>query len=147
MNDFSHLEQPLHPDPVFHVQPPDGRRAWSEIDRQVTLFAIMRHAAPQVVLWATANAGKRNPAKARKEGIKAGVFDVQAVSEAPLCAWVELKGYQADGRAGKLRPAQIEWGNRMSSLGHHVACFFDPYDAADWLRSVGFPVAGVRRAA
>src|SRR5690606_25860469 len=107
----------------------------------------MRHAAPHVALWATANAGKRNPTQARREGIRAGVFDVQVVHEAPLCAWIEMKGYTAAGRAGKLSEAQVEWGNRMSALGHHVACFFDPYDAVDWLRSVGFPIAEVRRPA
>lgn len=145
--DWADLETSLHPEPLFPVQQPDGKKHWRELARQTTLFQILRIAAPQVVLWGTANAGKRNPMQARREGIRAGVFDVQAVHEAPLCAWVEMKGYDARGRAGKLSLAQIEWGNRMSTLGHHVACFFDPYDAADWLRSVGFPVAEVRHAA
>lgn len=147
MTTWADLESSLHPDPVFHVQPPDGRRDWKELARQVTLFNIMRHAAPQVVLWGTANAGKRNPMQARREGIRAGVFDVQVVHEAPLNAWVEMKGYDARGRAGKLSPQQVDWGNRMSALGHHVACFFDPYDAVAWLRGLGFPIAEVRSAA
>lgn len=147
MTAWADLESSLHPEPVFHVEPPDGRKDWRELARQTTLFRVMRYAAPQVVLWGTANAGKRSPLQARREGIRAGVFDVQAVSEAPLCAWIELKGYDARGRAGKLSDSQIEFGNRMSALGHHVACFFDPYAAVDWLRGLGFPVAEVRRAA
>lgn len=144
---WADLETPLNPEPVFHVQPPDGKKHWSELARQATFFHVMRYAAPHVSIWAIPNAGKRNPLKARREGIMAGVFDVQAVHEAPLCAWVELKGYDARGRAGKLSAPQIDFGNRMSALGHHVACFFDPYDAAAWLRSVGFPVGDIRRVA
>lgn len=147
MNAFTSLETPLVATPAFYVQTPDGRRDWSEIDRQATLFRVMRMSAPRVAIEANANAGKRNPAKARKEGIRAGVFDVSVRFRAPLAAWIEMKGYDARGKAGALSQDQIEWGNRQTELGWPVACFFCPYAAADWLREQGFPVAELRRQA
>lgn len=141
------LETSLHPEPLFPVQAPDGRKDWRELARQTTLFTIMRMAAPRAFGFGTANAGKRNPMQARREGIMAGVFDTAWHCDGPITAYVELKGYDARGRAGKLSPQQIDWGNRMHGLGVPVACFFDPYAAADWLREQGFPVARLERAA
>lgn len=140
MNVWASLECDLAPVPQFHVQAPDGKRDWAEIERQATLFRIMRHAAPRVLGFAVPNAGKRNPSAARREGIMAGVFDTHWSFRAPVSAWVEFKGYDKRGRAGELSTAQIEWGNRQTELGHHVACFFCPYAAAEWLRGLGFPV-------
>lgn len=142
---WADMETPLVQTPDFYVQAPDGARQWSEIDRQQMLFNLMRSAAPRVVGWAIPNAGKRNPSKARKEGIRGGVFDTQWAWRHPVTAWVEMKGYDAAGRAGKLSPQQIDWGNDMVRLGHHVACFFDPYAAVAWLRDRGFPVRQVVR--
>lgn len=144
MPDMAHFldidDAPLKENPLFLVEEPDGKRNWPEIDRQATLFSLMRQLAPKVKGWATANAGKRNPFKAKKEGILGGVFDTEWVEMPPLHAWVELKGYDASGRPGKLSAAQIEWGNAMHKRGYPVACFFDPYCAADWLREQGFSV-------
>lgn len=139
------LETPLRAAPDFPVQAPDGARQWSEIDRQQMLFNLMRSAAPRVLGYAIPNAGKRNPFKAKKEGIMGGVFDTQWCWTSGLTAFVEMKGYDASGRAGKLSQEQIDWGNRMVTLGHRVACFFDPYAAVTWLRDQGFPVREVRR--
>lgn len=136
------LESALEPVPEFRVQAPDGKREWSEIDRQVTFRRLMRETAPRVHIHANANAGKRNPSLARKEGIVAGVFDMSVAFKAPLAAWIEFKGY-AGKRPGQLSNQQIEWGNRMHQLGWPVACFFDPYAAVDWLRDQGFPIARV----
>lgn len=140
---WADLETSLAPVPEFRVQPPDGKRQWREIDRQVTFRRLMRETAPRVMVEANANAGKRNPATARKEGICAGVFDMTVAFRAPLIAWVEFKGY-AGGRPGKLSDAQVDWGNRRHQLGYPVACFFDPYAAVEWLREQGFPIAGLR---
>lgn len=141
------LESSLSPAPQFPVQEPDGRRDWAEIDRQATFLSLMRTAAPRVMIRANANAGKRNPRQARREGIKSGVFDLSLFWRAPQIALIEFKGYDGRGRAGKLSRNQIEFGNSCAGLGIPVACFFDPYDAAEWCKSVGFPVAEVRRAA
>jgi len=94
---------------------------------------------------AVPNAGKRNPAQARREGIVAGVFDTVWRWRRPLVAHIEMKGYDKRGRAGSLSVQQIEWGNRMVALGYPVACFFDPYAAVEWLRELRFPFAEVRR--
>lgn len=142
---FADLEDPLDPVPDFYVQAPDGRKDWPEIDRQATFFSIMRMAAPRIVVEAIPNAGKRNPRLARKEGIRAGIFDVAVRFRTPLAAHIEFKGYDKRGRAGTLSDNQIRWGNRQLALGWPVACFFDPYDAAEWVREQGFPMAAIRR--
>lgn len=129
--------------PIFYVEAPDGRKSVSEIDRQVAFFRIMHFAAPSVLCYAVPNAGKRNPMKARKEGIMGGVFDIACHWEGGE-AYPEMKGYDKRGQAGKLLRSQIDWGNRMTRLGKHVGCFFDPVKAVQWLRSVGAPVAEFR---
>jgi hypothetical protein len=146
MIDFSHLETPLNPEPQFFVQAPDGRRDWPEIDRQATLFKIMHAAAPRVLGFAIPNAGKRNPHKARREHILGGVFDTQWLWRGRV-AFIELKGFDARGRAGTLQSNQVDFGNRCIELGIPCAMFFCPYEAVSWLREQGFPVAEVRRAA
>lgn len=145
--DYLPADEPLTEAPLFYCEAPDCRKDWPEIDRQVTFFNLMRHAAPGVAVWATANAGKRNPMQARREGIKSGVFDVQCVADRPLLALIEFKGYDARGRPGKLSDNQIRFGNRMHRYSVPVACFFSPHRAVDWLREHGFPVAEVRDAA
>jgi hypothetical protein len=132
--------------PEFFVQAPDGKREWAEIDRQAVFRRLMREAAPRVMIEANANAGKRNPSKARKEGIVAGVFDMSLRFRPPLACWIEFKGY-SQRRPGTLSDAQIAWGNRQTALGWPVACFFDPFDAADWVRAQRFPVAHITRRA
>ncbi|MXP42966.1 hypothetical protein [Allopontixanthobacter sediminis] len=144
---FADLETSLKPVPQFFVQAPDKRKDWPEVDRQATFFSTLRMAAPRLLVFANANAGKRSPRMARKEGILGGVFDVSIEWTRMLHAYVEFKGYDKSGRAGVLSPNQIDFGNRLVDLGIPCACFFDPYDAADWLREQGFPVAEIRRAA
>lgn len=143
--DYLPAGDPLTEAPLFYVEPPDVRKDWPELSRQTTFLQLMRYAAPKVAVWATANAGKRNPMQARREGIKSGVFDIQCASEGPLIALLEFKGYSKDGRAGKLSDNQIEFGNRMHGYGVPVACFFDPHAAVEWLRAQGFPVAAMQK--
>lgn len=125
--------------PLFFVQPPDGRRDWAEKSRQTVMFREMRKRAPAVEGFHIPNAGKRNPMLALAAGIKAGPFDTEWSWKSRRTAWVELKGYDARGDAGTLSIDQIRWGNRMLAMGHDVACYFDPHDAVDWLRSIGAP--------
>ena len=143
MYDWGALESTLDPVPDFPVQAPDGVKTWTELQRQTTLLRLIHMAGSRVPVWAQANAGKRNPMQARREGIVAGVFDLQFAWRGPLTAFVEMKGYTKAGRAGSLSRQQIEWGNRLHALGHHVACFYCPYAALDWLRSIGFPIANI----
>ena len=148
MADWAALESDLHPAPSFPVQKPDGKRDWTELQRQTTLLRLVHSVGPKILAYPNANAGKRNPMQARREGIMAGVFDLSFNAAIPfMTAHVELKGYSKAGRAGTLSPQQIEWGNRMHALGKPVACFFCPYDAVEWLRMLGFPLARTRIAA
>lgn len=139
---FDGLETSLIESPLFFVEAPDGRRDLAETPRQTRLFGIMRLHAPEVLGFPIPNAGKRNPTKARAEGIVSGVFDTSWQWTGNE-AWIELKGYTAAGRAGELSPNQIHWGNRMHLMGKHVACFFDPMNAALWLQARGAPMIGV----
>jgi len=147
MIDWEALEDEQSPVPEFYVQAPDGRKDWAEIDRQATFLSVMRWSGPRVLIHANANAGKRNPRQAKKEGIRAGIFDLSLLWREPKIAYLEFKGYDSWGRAGKLSDEQIRFGNRCIDLGISCACFFDPYDAAEWARAQGFPIAEVCRAA
>lgn len=151
MSAFDNLETTLDPVPLFPVEEPDGRKDLSELERAKLFRSYVAKLAPKVVLYANANAGKRNPTQARAEGIKAGVPDYTiawdiADSTIPDCAvsvaWIELKGYSADGRPGKLSKAQIDFMNGLHSRGHKVACFFSGKSAFDWLASLGAPIRG-----
>lgn len=144
-------EAVLDPEPLFPVEAPDGRKDLSEIERQVMFRRYMRDLAPTVMVWANANAGRRNRLQATREGIKAGVFDlacawdinVSTSPEAPVSiCFVEMKGYDKKGTAGKLSRAQIDWGNAMHERGHKVACFFSGKSAFDWIASLGAPIRG-----
>lgn len=149
MNAFAHftaLADDLHARPLFYVQSPDGKRDWSEAARQTVMFRELRDYRGVLDGFHIPNAGIRNPMKALAAGIKAGPFDTEWAWWHGGCAWVELKGYDKRGTAGKLSEEQIRWGNKRHAMGFDVACFFDPYDAIDWLRGLGAPIpAAVRR--
>lgn len=138
-DDLTAREEPLFP--VFGYA---GLKKLPEIDRQRQFINLMRALAPGVMLFANGNAGKRNPARARKEGVTAGVFDMTACWKPRRTAYLEFKGFDKSGRAGKLSRPQIDWGNAMHRLGHDVACFYDPFHALDWLRQFGCPVRDAR---
>mgnify|MGYP000465796399 CR=1 FL=1 len=145
MIDFADLDEPLSPDPTFFVEAPDGRKDVPELRRQTDFLKLMRIAAPRVMVFANANAGKRNPQQAKREGIKGGVFDITCLWRA-RCAYIEFKGYNKNG-AGSLTDNQTRFGNRLVELDIPCACFFSPEAAVDWLREIGFPVAEIHHAA
>ncbi|MFM9829748.1 MAG: hypothetical protein ACKVOB_13565 [Sphingomonas sp.] len=128
----------LTPVPDFPVEAPDGVKTWTELQRQSAFIKEMRTIAPTVMIFANANAGKRNPRQAKREGIVGGVFDLTCTWEGGS-AWCEWKGYTKAGRAGRLSPAQIDWGNKMHARGKAVACFFTPAACVAWLRGLGAP--------
>lgn len=138
MIDFAALEEPLRAVPLFPVEPPDDQRSLAELPRQTRLLSRLRVIAPGLKIYANANAGKRNPTQARREGITSGVFDLSVVNREAyprFRAELEMKGW-ASKRAGKLSPNQISWGNDMHRAGWPVACFFTPDAAVAWLRSL-----------
>lgn len=153
MTDWAALETPLKAAPLFPVEAPDGRKELSELDRQAWFVTYMRRTQPHIEVYANANAGKRGfkaQRQVKQEGLKAGVFDItvawdhrKSTRPCPVSvAWPEFKGYTADGRAGKLEQAQIEWGNAMLAKGFPVACFFSAKSVVAWLRSLGAPIIG-----
>lgn len=141
---FDLVEDSLETVPRFPVEPPDGRKDVAELPRQVAFLSLMRMAGPAVEVRALPNAGKRNPTKARQEGIKAGLFDLGCWWSGGGHAVVEMKGYTKDGRAGSLSKEQIDFGNLLHRMGTPAACFFTPEKAVAWLASVGAPVRAVR---
>ena len=147
MTTFADLDCDLYPSPQFLHEQPDQRRDWTELERQTTFRTLIRHAAPRLLVYANANAGKRNPTQARREGIMAGVFDMTVLWTQNRIAYLEFKGFTKAGRAGKLSVPQIEFGNRLVELGIPCAQFFSPMNAIAWLREQGFPIAEIRDAA
>lgn len=146
MIDFNDLHEELSPDPAFFVEAPDGRKDVPELRRQTDFLKLMRMVGPRVLVFANANAGKRNPQQARREGIKGGVFDLTCLWRA-RCAYIEFKGYTKAGRAGVLSDNQVRFGNRLVELDIPCASFFSPIAAVNWLREQGFPIAEVSDAA
>ena len=154
MTVWDELEAPLKAVPTFPVEAPDGRKELSELDRQSWFVAYMRRTQPHVEVHANANAGKRGPKaqnQAKKEGLKAGVFDLTVAwdlrdSTLPNCAvsiaFPEFKGYTAAGRPGSLTPSQIDWGNAMHAKGFPVASFFSAQSCIKWLAELGCPLRG-----
>lgn len=152
LGELDALESPLIEEPLFPVQAPDGRKDLSELDRQAWFVAFMRRTQPHIEVHANPNAAKRGvkaQAQVRKEGLKAGVFDITVAwdyreSTIPDCAvsvaWPEFKGYDSRGRAGKLTPQQIAWGNAMHRKGFPVACFFSAKSVVEWLQAIGAPI-------
>lgn len=155
---FADLESPLKAEPLFHVEQ-SGKatgdpRLWPEIERQAAFVSFIRKTQPQLHAFSNANDGKRGPKAqrdAKRLGLTPGVFDVtvlwdyrQSTNPANLVsvAYVEFKGFDKNGRPGKLSAAQIEWGNSAHSKGHNVACFYSAKTALEWLASLGAPIRG-----
>lgn len=154
---FDHLED-LPAVPLFPVEKPakptGDPHMWPELARQKAFIAFMRKTQPSIEVHAIPNAGKRGlkaQAQAKAEGLKAGVFDLfigwdvkHASHNAPCTvAWIDFKGFDKNGRPGRLSASQIEWANRMKGLGYPVACFFTVKTALLWLRDeLGAPIRG-----
>jgi len=149
---FDTLEhEPLYEAPLFPVEAPDGRKDLSELSRQAWFVKYMQQVNPHIEVHANPNAAKRGfkaQAQAKKEGLKAGVFDLLVAWDyrlstkdvAVTVAWPEFKGYDAAGRAGKLTQPQIVWGNAMMKRGFPVACFFSAKSVIAWLIELGAPI-------
>jgi len=133
--DFAALETPLDEEPLFPVEPPDGKKLLSEDDRCGIMLRLMHLQLPKVLIYHVANEGKRHPGRARKIGIHGGAFDYELKWHGGT-ACLEMKGYTKAGRPGALSDNQIRFGNRLHAMGHPVACFFDPEKAVAWVRGL-----------
>ena len=151
MIDWSALESPLNASPRFPVEQPDGRRDLTEHERQSWFVSYMRRTQPHIEVHANMNHGRRSQTRAKREGMKAGVFDITVAWDYRLTpdlpvstAWCEFKGYEAKSkRPGTLSQSQADWGNAMQDKGFPVACFFSAKSCIAWLREIGCPLRGV----
>lgn len=144
---WADLETSLEQEPLFLVGKPDGARHLSELARVKTFRDLLRNCGKGVHAYAIPNAGKRGYAaqrKAKAEGMVAGVFDLCITWPRGGVAWIEFKGYDARGTAGKLSQSQIDWGNLHFLMGHNVSCFFCPTAAVQWLREQGAPILQIK---
>lgn len=140
MNAFAHIvSEDLRaiPVPRFIVEPKD-KGIQSEAWRQASFRDDLLFIAPSIKSWGVPNAGKRGfkaQARAKKEGLTAGVFDEHYAAPDSWVAFLEWK----DG-SNTLDRAQIEWGNAMLDRGFNVACVRTPAFALKLFRQWGAPL-------
>lgn len=126
--------------PRFTIEPKDKGLA-TEQERQTTFLAMLRMAAPTVLVWAVPNGhnrGLKDRVKAKKEGLKAGVPDLT------LCwnhgvAFIEFKNGKGDAE-----PNQVDHLNYLVDCGHRCAVVRTPEFALSLLAEWGAPVRAVR---
>ena len=134
--DLDALEAPLKEEPRFTVEPKDKGLA-SEIQRQATFLSMLRIAAPTVMVWAVPNGhnrGLKDRAKAKREGLKAGVPDLTVCWNHGV-AFLEFK-------AGKAAPEanQVDLLNYLQDCGHRCAVVRTPEFALALLAEWGAPI-------
>lgn len=129
---FDDMETPLKPVPRFTVEPKDKGPS-SEIERQTTFLALMRIAAPDVMIWAVPNGhnrGVKDRVKAKKEGLRAGVPDLTICWNHGV-AFLEFKNAR-DNPADN----QVDLLNYLQDAGHRCAVVRTPEFAmallAEW---------------
>jgi hypothetical protein len=134
------LETSLDATARFTVQPTDKGLS-SEIERQTTFLSMLRITAPSVMAWAVPNGhnrGLKDRAKAKKEGLKAGVPDLTLVWNHGV-AFFEFK----DGK-GKPDANQVDLLNYLQDAGHRCAIVRTPEFALQMLAHWGAPVRTIR---
>ena len=148
MGAFDHLETPLVEAPLFPCEAvpekPADKKKWSEEYRQSAFVTWMRKNHPELITSSVTNEGVRSVfggVRMKRKGLLPGYPDI-IVLWPDGWAFIEFKGFDARGQAGKLSPAQIATCNRIHRMGHPVAMFYGAQAAVDWLRSVGAPIRG-----
>ena len=143
---FADLESPLEEQPLFYVEPhgkpPVDPKLWPEDFRQKSFVAFIRKHAPAVVVSSFANEGKRtvrNGQRMKALGMTPGMPDICTIWDGGT-AFLEFKGFSADGRPGRLSQQQIATLNRIHRNGWSAGCFFTASRAIDWLADLGAPV-------
>lgn len=133
--------------PLFFVEPrgdkPADPTTWPEAWRQTEFVSYLRRKYPSVVVSSFANEGKRGQrmaAKMKGMGLLAGMPDTVVIWDGGM-AFLEWKGWDARGQAGKLSQQQVETCNRIHRNGHPVGCFYRGKVAIDWLRGLGAPLS------
>ena len=143
---FAELESTLAPEPLFPVEAPGARpedkTRWSEDYRQRSFVAWLTKNHPDIIVFSITNEGARGVFHGRRlkqRGLLPGAPDICVLWQGGW-AFVEFKGWAADGTPGKLSTAQIETCNRIHKNGTPVAMFYRADKALDWLRELGAPI-------
>jgi hypothetical protein len=122
---------------LFHVDPPSAADLGDEAAIQTRLRSRMRIHAPEVMLVAVPNGGKRTAWEAMqrsREGMAKGFPDIIALAPDGKVAFLEMKA-----KTGRLSPEQIGILERLCSLGFDCGCFNSVDSAMAALRRWGFP--------
>ena len=116
----------------YSIHGPNGK-TWQEWHMQA--YVVQEARRMGYVVAADMNAGKRNGAKAKAEGMQAGETDLRFYLPGAMMALIELK------RGGNLTPrktwgsvskAQKELHETLRGLGFYVAVVFADSPAAMW---------------
>lgn len=95
-----------------------------ETEEQQALFrwaAYKLRKYPELsLMYHISNEGKRNPRRAKAEGIKAGVPDIclPVPRGGSHGAYIEMKRR----KGGRISPAQADWMEKLMQQGYAVAC-------------------------
>jgi hypothetical protein len=131
---FSDLEDAT--EALYYIEPKD-RDPRLEEARQMAFRREAKKLCPTVRVCAVPNAGKRTQweaAKAKREGLTAGIPDCICLWLGGGIAWIEFKA--ADTMPS---PAQHEFLNALVRQGHNAAVFRQELTALRWLKSLGAP--------
>lgn len=115
----------------FHIDPRNAQGEKDELHVQVRFRNLMRTLAPEVMLVAVPNAGKRTAWEGRqrgREGMVAGFPDLIAMHNGRT-ALLEFKS-----GTGSLQDNQIDVLNRLVRLDFPVGVFREAETAVAWLQ-------------
>ena len=107
---------------------------------QIAIVAYLRKALPSHYrVFAVPNgrfqASPRTIARLKAEGLTPGVWDMCIIRSDGWCAWIEVKS-----GAGKLSPAQVEFGDWLSAGGASTAVVRSVSEVEEVLREWGVPL-------
>ena len=105
----------------------------SEDQEQIYLVQWWRRSRPERIL-AVPNGGHRHPAVAAKMKATGTVAGVPDLFVPELTLWIEMKR----AKGGRLSPAQKDWIEYLSDIGHTVVIGHGFEDAVEKLRQLGF---------
>ncbi len=120
----------------FHVDKREAAAEGNELAIQTRFRNKMRTQAPQVMLVAIPNAGRRTSYETlvrNREGMMAGFPDLMALWDG-TAAFLEFKT-----ATGAIAPQQIDCLNRLVRQNFVVGVFRSPDTAVEWLREHGAP--------
>lgn len=107
----------------------------AEARRQAAIVEFVRWVAPSLLIWHVPNGGWRSKGEAGRMkwmGVLAGVWDLTIALPEARCAFWETKTDATD-----LSDEQMDFGQRMSAMGHKLAVVRSIDDARRELQAYG----------